>query len=170
MPFAFNAGATQLPAGTYEIKVVQGAGAFIIQNDDTAAAAISIARPEGPRNTNGKLVFHRVGGQYFLAEIWKSSGAGGMIVPPPSWRRIWRRNCSSPKVPRAATEKSSSLLSKAANLSHEAGANRSGFLCVRLRQEQITEIGTPRCRSRKKATSGLPGHNDPKNYLRPKRA
>jgi len=83
VPFAFNAGARQLPAGTYEIKVVQGAGGFIIsiQNDDTATAAMSIARREGPRNTDSKLVFHRVGGQYFLAEIWTSSDAGGMIVP-----------------------------------------------------------------------------------------
>src|ERR1700758_1420886 len=74
VPFAFNAGEKQLPAGTYEIKVVQGARAVIIQNDDTAMGAMSIARREGPRNTDSKLVFHRVNGQYFLAEIWKSSG------------------------------------------------------------------------------------------------
>ena len=81
VPFAFNAGAKQLPAGTYEIKVVQGARAFIIQNDHTAAAAMSLARREGRRYTNSKLVFHRVGGQYFLAEVWRSSDAGGMIAP-----------------------------------------------------------------------------------------
>ena len=31
--------------------------------------------------TNAKLVFHRVGNQYFLAEIWRSSDTEGMIVP-----------------------------------------------------------------------------------------
>jgi hypothetical protein len=40
---------------------------------------LSIARSEGPRNTESKLVFDRIGTQYFLTQVWK--GAGGMIVP-----------------------------------------------------------------------------------------
>ena len=42
---------------------------------------MSIARREHPRNTSAKLVFHRVGNSYFLAEVWRSSTAEGMIVP-----------------------------------------------------------------------------------------
>jgi hypothetical protein len=82
VPFAFNVGAAQLPAGTYEIKVLsQSPTAIMIQNPETGAAALSIARREGPRKTENKLVFHRVGTQYFLTEAWNSSGAGGIIVP-----------------------------------------------------------------------------------------
>jgi hypothetical protein len=82
VPFAFNAGAAQLPAGTYEIKVSRpGANEIMIQNGDNRAVALSNARREGPRKTESKLVFHRIANQYFLAEVWKGSGEGGLIVP-----------------------------------------------------------------------------------------
>jgi hypothetical protein len=82
VPFDFKVGSAQLPAGVYEVKVDDASsGAITIRNDETSAAAMSTARRESPRNTNAKLVFHRVGNQYFLAEIWKSSDAEGMIVP-----------------------------------------------------------------------------------------
>ena len=71
-----------MPAGTYEIKVVtEGATAISIRNGETNAAAMSAARHENPRKTQAKLVFHRVGNTYFLAEVWKSSDADGLIVP-----------------------------------------------------------------------------------------
>jgi hypothetical protein len=82
VPFAFNVGAAQLPAGTYEIGALsQSPNAIMIRNHETGAAAMSIARSEGTRNTESKLVFDRIGNQYFLIEVWKGSGAGGMIVP-----------------------------------------------------------------------------------------
>jgi len=83
VPFAFAVGSAQLPAGTYEIRTVGPANSYIlIQNRETSAAAMSTAGREQPRyNTSPKLVFHRVGNSYFLAEIWKSSSAEGMIVP-----------------------------------------------------------------------------------------
>ncbi len=80
VPFAFKLGTAQLPAGTYEVKVEEQ-NTIMIRNGQTSAAAMSIARRESPRNTNPKLVFHRVGSQYFLAEIWRSAGTSGMIVP-----------------------------------------------------------------------------------------
>ena len=82
VPFAFNVGAKQLPAGTYEIGVLsQSPNEIMIRNTETTAAALSIARNEGPRDTESKLVFDRIGTQYFLTEVWKGSGASGMIVP-----------------------------------------------------------------------------------------
>jgi hypothetical protein len=82
VPFAFKVGSAELPAGTYEIRTI-GAGnsSIVIQNRETSAAAMSTAGREQPRNTNAKLVFHRVGNSYFLAEVWRSSTAEGMIVP-----------------------------------------------------------------------------------------
>jgi hypothetical protein len=82
VPFAFAVGSAQLPAGTYEIKVDNASsGAIQIRNGETSDAAMSTARREQPKSTSAKLVFHRVGNQYFLAEVWKSSDAEGMIVP-----------------------------------------------------------------------------------------
>ncbi len=82
IPFAFNVGTTQLPAGTYDVKaLIQSPYEIMIQNYQTSAAAVSIARREPPRNTEAKLVFHRVGNQYFLAEVWRGSEEAGLIVP-----------------------------------------------------------------------------------------
>ena len=81
VPFAFNVGAAQLPAGTYEIKTLsQDGNQIAIQNSKTHASAVSLARRDGSRNTESKLVFDRIGNQYFLSEVWKDAGVG-MIVP-----------------------------------------------------------------------------------------
>ena len=82
VPFAFNVGAKQLPAGSYEIRVLsQSPNQIMIRNTESTAAALSVARNEGPRDTESKLVFDRIGTQYFLTEVWKGFVAGGMIVP-----------------------------------------------------------------------------------------
>ena len=82
VPFAFTVGSAQLPAGTYEISSSNAvATAIVIQNQETSAAALSTVGREYPRNTSAKLVFHRVGNQYFLAEIWRNSSAEGMSIP-----------------------------------------------------------------------------------------
>jgi len=81
VPFAFNVGAAQLPAGTYDVKTLsQGGNQIMIQNEETRAVAVSIARREDPRNAESKLVFDRIGNQYFLTEVWRGFDAGGLIV------------------------------------------------------------------------------------------
>jgi hypothetical protein len=82
VPFAFTVGSAQLPAGTYQIKSSNAAGtAIVILNAKTNAGAVSMVGREYPRQTSAMLVFHRIGSQYFLAEVWKGSGNEGMIVP-----------------------------------------------------------------------------------------
>jgi hypothetical protein len=80
VPFDFNVGSAQLPAGTYTVKV-EDQNTISIHNGDSSAAALSNARRDYPRSTSAKLVFHRVGNLYFLAEIWRDSSTDGMIVP-----------------------------------------------------------------------------------------
>ncbi len=82
VPFAFAVGSAQLPAGTYEVKSANsGASAIMILNMQTNAGAMANAGREQSRDTEPKLVFHRVGSQYFLAEIWRGGGSDGMIIP-----------------------------------------------------------------------------------------
>ncbi len=82
VPFDFKVGSAQLPAGTYEVKVDSASAAAIeILSDAGKTGAMSTARREYPRNTTAKLVFHKVGSEYFLAEIWRSSETEGMILP-----------------------------------------------------------------------------------------
>jgi hypothetical protein len=82
VPFAFNVGAKQLPAGTYKIAVVGAASNIImIRNVETGESALSSAKYEAPQSTESKLVFHRIGDQYFFSAVWRESGTAGRSVP-----------------------------------------------------------------------------------------
>jgi hypothetical protein len=106
VPFAFNVGAKQLPAGTYEIRVLdQSPNEIMIRNTETTAAAVSIARNEGPRDTESKLVFDRIGNQYFLIEVWNGLGADGMIVPTSKHEKELKKELELAKGPTGSNEK-----------------------------------------------------------------
>ena len=81
VPFAFNVGSAQLPAGTYVISPT-GASAIAIRNGQTGTGALSLVRSEYQNKSGSKLVFHRVAGQYFLAEIWRGKGTNRMVIAP----------------------------------------------------------------------------------------
>jgi hypothetical protein len=80
VPFAFRVGTAQLPAGNYQIKA---AGQSLIEtsNGETMKSVYSQAQSEGPSKTGAKLVFHHLGSQYFLAEVWGDAGNQGMTIP-----------------------------------------------------------------------------------------
>ena len=80
VPFAFRVGSATLPAGTYEVASA-GTAAVALRNKNVTATAMSTVRHEPPQQTDGKLIFHRIGSEYFLAEIWKGAGSPGMVIP-----------------------------------------------------------------------------------------
>src|SRR3984893_3667423 len=45
------------------------------------AGALALARYEDPSDTGSKLVFHRLAGQYSLAEIWGAPGTTRKVIP-----------------------------------------------------------------------------------------
>lgn len=82
VPFAFNVGQKRLPAGTYELTIDGVASSNVmIRNIETKESALSITGYEPPRNTQSKLVFNRVGNEYFLSQVWSASGSPGMRIP-----------------------------------------------------------------------------------------
>jgi hypothetical protein len=81
VPFAFHVGSAQLPAGTYAINAV-GLSAIEIRNAQTRAGALSIVGRDYQSDSVAKLVFHRLGNQYFLAEICRGAGTSGMTIAP----------------------------------------------------------------------------------------
>jgi hypothetical protein len=87
VPFAFNVGTTQMPAGTYTIKVDSLNSSIKIHNCDNSATIFSHAQPEYPGEKSQKLVFRQVRNQYFLAEIWGEQGSEGMMLKAPKPER-----------------------------------------------------------------------------------
>jgi hypothetical protein len=83
VPFAFNVGTTQMPAGTYTITVDFLNASVRIHNCDNSATILSHAQREYPGEKSQKLVFRHVRDQYFLAEIWGEKGSEGMMLRAP---------------------------------------------------------------------------------------
>lgn len=73
IPFEFSVGEKALPTGQYTVRTAtQGSNAMMIENRREGKAAIRLSNPIQKLNASekSKLVFHRYGPRYFLAEIW----------------------------------------------------------------------------------------------------
>ena len=80
VPFAFKVGSAQLPAGTYVINA-DGDMAVSIHDRKNKAGALTGVRREICTDAGSDLIFHRVAGQYFLAEIRRGAGNQAMVLP-----------------------------------------------------------------------------------------
>jgi hypothetical protein len=80
VPFAFTVAKKQLPAGRYTV-LTDGQGVIRIQSYETGTSIMSLARNELPRKTSAKLIFHHLGNQYFLSQIWRAEGTGLTLRP-----------------------------------------------------------------------------------------
>ena len=83
VPFAFSVEQKWLPAGEYRITTTDHV--LEVRNYSTNEAADVIAQhEESPKPQISRLVFHKYGDRYFLAEVWTATGeagAAGMEVP-----------------------------------------------------------------------------------------
>ena len=81
VPFTFNVGQKQLPAGSYQVRDV-GDRATLIANRDGNFNVLGIYAYAGPSNDEAtKLVFEKVGDRYFLHQIWTSAHGQGLELP-----------------------------------------------------------------------------------------
>jgi hypothetical protein len=81
VPFGFTAGNVQLPAGEYDVKAVGawGGATLSVHNVGSNAGTLILStscRSQTP-TADAKLVFHRYGQQYFLAEVWNRHSSSG---------------------------------------------------------------------------------------------
>ena len=81
IPFDFQIGNKVLPAGEYSVKRLTQSS-MLIRSADGQQSAIAVT----PRTIRGgadekavqeRLVFHRFGNQYFLAQVWMARGSEG---------------------------------------------------------------------------------------------
>ncbi len=84
VPFNFVVGQTQFPAGGYVIQGLGASGtAMAIESSDRKL--VKMVLPNACESTQAqqktKLVFHRYGDQYFLAQIWTAGNNRGKELP-----------------------------------------------------------------------------------------
>jgi len=84
VPFNFIVDKTDLPAGEYMIQGLGLSGnAMTINSTDRKVVKVILpnACESAQASTTSKLVFHRYGSQYFLAQIWTAGNDRGKELP-----------------------------------------------------------------------------------------
>ena len=84
VPFNFIVNKTELPAGQYSIRPLGMTGvAMSINSSDHSVvkAILPLACESAEVQKTSKLVFHRYGSQYFLAQIWTEGSNRGEELP-----------------------------------------------------------------------------------------
>lgn len=80
IPFDFVVGEHSLPAGEYTLVAQSPENqAVYIRSDNGKAAMVTLTQgcSSASPSDKTKLVFHRVGGQYFLSQIWTQGNSSG---------------------------------------------------------------------------------------------
>ena len=96
VPFAFNIGDKQLPAGTYVVREMDRG--TLIQSKDGENSVLGIYNYAGPSKADeNKLVFDKVGDHYFLTQIWVSARDEGLLVPESKQEKEMRASNSGPQ-------------------------------------------------------------------------
>jgi hypothetical protein len=78
IPFDFVVGSEELQAGEYGVAAASSTGMAVkISGDHKSVFRLSSTITANRRAETGKLVFHRYGNRYFLAEIWTPGESEG---------------------------------------------------------------------------------------------
>ena len=98
IPFEFTVGAQSLPSGQYAVRAANSQGnALIVQSNDAKSSAMELTNSIRPNkaNTQARLVFHRYGERYFLAEVWSGSDSTGRQLMKSRQERAIERELAS---------------------------------------------------------------------------
>ena len=111
IPFPFIVGEKTLPAGTYRVEGVRRDSKllWVIQQRESRGTAVFITTPiRSVTQEEAKLVFHRYGEEYFLAQIWSVGGNTGREVAETqrehTVRRELAKNAKKDKVAQGASK------------------------------------------------------------------
>src|SRR5262245_10126291 len=84
VPFAFKVGDKTLPAGEYRIEKVSPNFSELValrDGNDARKVVLHGVREELLQSeSHPRLVFHRYGNDYFLAQVWASEGSSGVSL------------------------------------------------------------------------------------------
>ena len=91
IPFAFNVGNTNLPAGKYTITVLNpSSDRKVLRIRSTSGRSAAITQTTnviGNASDDTKLVFHRYGNSYFFAQAQMAGETTGLAAPKSSAER-----------------------------------------------------------------------------------
>ena len=95
VPFAFNIGNSTMPAGEYNVSIVNptasGSVLKISSLDGRSTAMTRTTDIIGWSTASAKLTFRHYGARYFLAEVWMESESTGLAAPKSSPEKTLQR-------------------------------------------------------------------------------
>jgi hypothetical protein len=98
IPFDFVVGDKTLSAGRYSVSTeMQDHSALRVRNMKANSAAVRLSDQIQSRSSknNARLVFHRYGQTYFLAEVWQGGSSSGWSLHPSKAERTCQREQGS---------------------------------------------------------------------------
>jgi hypothetical protein len=101
VPFDFTVDGTPLPAGQYLVESLDDQGkALSFRSLDSDAKTLMMTRPAETLNvaSETKFVFHHVGDQYFLSQIWVQGNNLGHEIPRTAQEKKLARELSAESV------------------------------------------------------------------------
>lgn len=94
IPFDFAVGGQTMTAGDYILGSVTSDGdGLVVRSKDTGKSVIRLTNSIQPkaRKNHARLVFHRYGQRYFLAEVWSAGDSTGRKLTESREERAIRR-------------------------------------------------------------------------------
>jgi hypothetical protein len=81
IPFDFIVANKTLPSGKYTVTAATSNGVTVRSHDGKSSAIrLSNLVPDNSEKRTAKMVFHRYGQQYFLAEVWSGDDYGHKLM------------------------------------------------------------------------------------------
>jgi hypothetical protein len=102
IPFQFNVGNKSLPAGEYTVLSISDDASSVLlriqSRDGKNSAMVQTSTVEGKGQERARLVFHRYGNQYFVAQAWVDRQKRGLEAPKSRAERAAERELTAVKM------------------------------------------------------------------------
>jgi hypothetical protein len=101
IPFSFQAGTAQMPAGVYSISVLSDHEVIFRDRDagrQTDTSVVVIPSEEADFQRDGRLVFRRYGDHTFLHGVWPAASSDGVSLVPTLEERAVRSHSEQPEA------------------------------------------------------------------------
>ena len=99
IPFEFNINDKTLPAGEYRVQPVDSTSQVLMiqSNDRKESAIVLMTSVTGKAQEQAKLIFHRYGNHYFLAQVWVDGETEGLQAQKSRGERALQRELAEVK-------------------------------------------------------------------------
>ena len=98
VPFSFYMGSSAMPQGSYIVDELSHGAVVCMRSKDTTKSVTAHTIIGKKQVEPARLVFHRYGESYFLAEIWPGDGSVGRSLGASQREKELGKNGAAPTV------------------------------------------------------------------------